>query len=77
MRYNAHWQRMPKTWPAQRKELRALADITGTPVRDMLAQLKAHGDDPLTPVVVQRGLRADQIDYLLEHSLQFPGVSNA
>jgi penicillin-binding protein 2 len=65
---------LPKTWPARRKELRALADITGTPVKDMLAQLKAHGDDPLTPVVVQRGLRADQIDYLLEHSLQFPGV---
>ena len=40
----------------------------------MLAQLNAHGDDPLTPVVVQRGLRRDQIDYLSEHSLQFPGV---
>ena len=40
----------------------------------MLAQLNAHGDDPLTPVVVQRGIRRDQVDYLLEHSLQFPGV---
>ena len=44
------------------------------PCKEMLAQLNAHGDDPLTPVVVQRGLRRDQIDYLSEHSLQFPGV---
>ena len=43
----------------------------------MLAQLNAHGGDPLTPVVVQRGLRRDQIDYLSEHSPQFPGVQLA
>jgi penicillin-binding protein 2 len=65
---------LPKTWPARRKELRALAAVTGATVQEMLAQLNAHGDDPLTPVVVQRGIRRDQIDYLSEHSLQFPGV---
>jgi penicillin-binding protein 2 len=65
---------LPKTWAARRTELRALAFVTGATVKDMLAQLNAHGDDPLTPVVVQRGLRIDQIDYLSEHSLQYPGV---
>ena len=40
----------------------------------MVAQLNEHGSDPLTPIVVQRGLRQDQIDYLEERSAQFPGV---
>ena len=40
----------------------------------MVAQLKQHGSDPLTPIVVQRGLRQDQIDYLEERAAQFPGV---
>jgi penicillin-binding protein 2 len=65
---------LPKTWAAQRKELRALSLVTGTPVKEMLAQLKAHGGDPLTPIVVQRGLKSDQINYLDEHDAQFPGV---
>jgi penicillin-binding protein 2 len=65
---------LPKTWAAQRKELRALSMVTGTPVQEMLAQLKAHGGDPLTPIVVQRGLKRDQINYLSERDAQFPGV---
>ena len=40
----------------------------------MLAQLKEHGNDPLTPIVVQRGLKQDQINYLYEHGREFPGV---
>jgi penicillin-binding protein 2 len=65
---------LPKTWPAQRAELHRLSEVTGVSVKDMLEQLNEHGDDPLSPVVVQRGLRRDQIDYLYEHSQQFPGV---
>jgi penicillin-binding protein 2 len=65
---------LPKTWAAQRKELQALSRVTGTPVKEMLAQLKAHGGDPLTPIVVQRGLKRDQINYLEEHDAEFPGV---
>jgi penicillin-binding protein 2 len=65
---------LPKTWAARRAELRRLSDVTGVKVKDMLTQLNEHGDDPLSPVVVQRGLRKDQIDYLFEHSQQFPGV---
>src|SRR6478735_9626510 len=65
---------LPKTWAAQRAELRALGMVTGASVKDMLAQLKEHGNDPLTPIVVQRGLKQDQINYLYEHGREFPGV---
>ena len=65
---------LPKTWHAQLKELQAISKVTGTSVTGMVAQLKQHGSDPLTPIVVQRGLRQDQIDYLEERAAQFPGV---
>lgn len=65
---------LPKTWAAQRRELQALSSITGVPLKDTLAQLNRHALDPLTPIVVQRGLRQDQIFYLREHNAQFPGV---
>ena len=65
---------LPKTWPAQRAELRKLAYVTGVPTKDILAELAKHGNDPLTPVVVQRGIKQQQIYYLLEHEAEFPGV---
>jgi penicillin-binding protein 2 len=65
---------LPKTWPAQRAELRRLSGITGVPTKEIVAQLVKHGDDPLTPVVVQRGIKQQQIYYLLEHQAEFPGV---
>jgi penicillin-binding protein 2 len=65
---------LPKTWPAQRRELQALSDLTGVSLKDILAQLNRHALDPLTPIVVQRGLRQDQIFYIREHNAQFPGV---
>jgi penicillin-binding protein 2 len=65
---------LPKTWPAERRELHALAAITGVGVKEVLARMKEHRNDPLTPVVVQRGIKQDQVFYLEEHSAQFPGV---
>ena len=65
---------LPKSWPARRKVLRDLSTVTGAPVKEMLAELKAHAGDPLTPIVVQRGIRRDQIFYLQEHESDFPGV---
>ncbi len=65
---------LPKNWPAQRSELHALSFVTGVSLKEMLAQLNRHAGDPLTPIVVQRGLRQDQIDYLKERAAQFPGV---
>ena len=65
---------LPKTWTAQRAELRRLAYVTGVATKDIVAALAKHGNDPLTPVVVQRGIKQQQIYYLLEHQDQFPGV---
>jgi penicillin-binding protein 2 len=65
---------LPKTWPAQRAELRKLAAVTGVATTDIVAALAKHGNDPLTPVVVQRGIKRQQIYYLLEHQDEFPGV---
>ena len=36
--------------------------------------MRASAGDPLTPVVVQSGIHPDQISYLAEHQLEFPGV---
>jgi penicillin-binding protein 2 len=65
---------LPKSWPAERKELRALSMVTGVSVQEMLKSLREHAADPLTPVVVQSGLHYDQIYYLSEHAADFPGV---
>jgi penicillin-binding protein 2 len=65
---------LPKTWLAQHRELQALSGITGVPLKEILVQLSSHALDPLTPIVVQRGLRQDQILYLREHDAAFPGV---
>jgi len=65
---------LPKTWQARLAELRRLAAVTGVATKDIVAALAKHGNDPLTPVVVQRGIKQQQIYYLLEHQVQFPGV---
>src|SRR5262249_33068754 len=65
---------LPKTCPPRRPDVHRLPDVPGVSVRDMLKELNQRGQDPLSPVVVQRGLKQDQIDYLFEHSQQFPGV---
>ena len=48
--------------------------VTGVSVSSMLASLEKSKNDPLTPIVVQRGLKQNQYLYLLEHQAQFPGV---
>ena len=65
---------LPKSWPAQRKELKALAMVTGVPVGQILKKVRDAEGDPLTPVIVQYGIHPDQIDYIAEHETQFPGV---
>ncbi len=65
---------LPKTWPAERKELRALSQVTGVSVPQMLARMKKTKNDSLTPVVIQRGIKRDQVFYLEEHADDFPGV---
>jgi penicillin-binding protein 2 len=65
---------LPKTWVARLAELRKISYVTGVPTKDIVAQLAKHGNDPLTPIVVQRGIKAQQYYYLVEHQDEFPGV---
>jgi penicillin-binding protein 2 len=39
--------------------------------------MKECAGDPLTPVVIRRGIHDDQISYFAEHQLDFPGVQLA
>ncbi len=68
---------LPKTWPAERKELRALSAVAAMPVQKILAEMHPYANDPLTPVVLRRGIHPDQISYIEEHQLEFPGVQLA
>jgi penicillin-binding protein 2 len=65
---------LPKGKSAQAKELHALASVSGVSYREILRRIKEYAEDPLTPVLLRRGIHSDQIDYLQEHQLDFPGV---
>jgi penicillin-binding protein 2 len=65
---------LPKTWREQRKELRALARVLDVRVADILKGIEARKDDPLTPLVIKRGVHRDQVMFLSERQDAFPGV---
>jgi penicillin-binding protein 2 len=66
---------LPKTWAAQLHELRRLSRILGVPQLHLLRQIKARGNDPVTPITVRESVVRDApILYLREHQAEFPGV---
>jgi penicillin-binding protein 2 len=66
---------LPKTWPARLAELKHLSQVLNVPVRQMLVEIKARGNDPITPVTLRESVKRDApINYLLENEQQFPGV---
>ncbi len=66
---------LPKTWPARLAELKRLSMVLNVPVHQMLVGMKRIGNDPITPVTVRESVNRDApINYLAEHSEQFPGV---
>jgi penicillin-binding protein 2 len=65
---------LPKTWPAERRELRALSRILHVPVGQILTEMKQHAGDPVTPVTVKTGITEAQVNYLLERREDFPGL---
>jgi penicillin-binding protein 2 len=65
---------LPKTWPAERRELRALSRILQVPVGQILAEMKKRAGDPVTPVTVKTGISEAQVRYLYEHKDDFPGL---
>ncbi len=65
---------MPKNRAARELELRRLSTVVGIPVPKLEERLRERAGDPLTPVVIRRGIHDDQISYVKEHQIQFPGV---
>jgi penicillin-binding protein 2 len=65
---------LPKA-PARRfDELRALSNAVSIPISEIVADIKKGASDPLTPVVLRRGIHSDQFDYIRENQRMFPGV---
>jgi len=65
---------LPKTWPAQRAELRALATVLQVDASDIVRAIEKRKGDPVTPIIVKRGIHQDQVRYLRERQDEFPGV---
>jgi penicillin-binding protein 2 len=68
---------LPKNARARLLELKHLSTVTGVRVEEMQRRIREYAGDPLTPVVIRRGIHDDQISYLTEHELDFPGVQLA
>jgi penicillin-binding protein 2 len=67
-------------WPAdlpkqgRYAEMRRLAAVLHMRLPKVLAKLERSKGDLLTPVTIQVAVHEDQVEYLREHALEFPGV---
>jgi penicillin-binding protein 2 len=68
-------------WPAslpkgsgRDTEVRQLSKILDLPFWKLRRQIRAHQEDPLTPVTLKVAVSPDVIAYLEEHQSEFPGV---
>jgi penicillin-binding protein 2 len=68
---------LPKRTAPRTAELARLSMVTGISVAELQNRIRAKHGDPLTPVVVRYGVHPDQIAYIAEHQLDFPGVQLA
>ncbi|MGH3000984.1 MAG: penicillin-binding protein 2, partial [Gaiellaceae bacterium] len=68
---------LPKVYAKRYAELRSLAHLTRVPLYEIAAGIKTRRDanDLVTPVTVREAANEPMIDYLYEHSTQFPGVT--
>jgi penicillin-binding protein 2 len=57
--------------------LRRLSKVVDVPVPWMVRQIEKRKGDPLTPIVVKRGVHDDQVNYIEERKQEFQGVSVA
>jgi penicillin-binding protein 2 len=67
-------QDLPKTWRAQRREIRRLAYVLNLRPHAIVSALKRHAGDLLTPVTIKSGVHRPQASYIAEHQDQFRGV---
>jgi penicillin-binding protein 2 len=68
---------LPKGAKERNRELQALATVAGIPAKEIRARMSVYNGDPLTPIVIRRGVHPDQISYFEEHQFEFPGVQLA
>jgi penicillin-binding protein 2 len=68
---------LPKVYNTRYVELRRLAHVSRVPLYEIAAGIKVRRDanDLVTPVTVREAASEPMIDYLYEHSTQFPGVT--
>ena len=68
---------LPKVYKTRYAELRALAQVSRVPLYEIAAGIKArrNANDLVTPVTVREAASEPMVDYLYEHSAQFPGVT--
>ena len=70
-----------KVWPADLPkhgayaELRRLSRILKVPLSDVTAQIKKNRGDPVAPATVSDSVTEREVDYLLEHQSEFPGMT--
>ena len=68
---------LPKVYTKRYEELRSLANLTRVPLYQIAAGIKVRrqANDLVTPVTVREAANEPMIDFLYEHSTQFPGVT--
>jgi penicillin-binding protein 2 len=68
---------LPRVYTKRYAELRALARLTSVPLYEISAGIKARraANDLVTPVTVRESANEPMVEYLYEHSTQFPGVT--
>jgi len=59
------------------REIRRLAAVLGVPAVELARNVDAHRGQLTDPILVKAAVRNDQVDYLLEHQADFPGVQIA
>ena len=65
---------LPKEGGGRDRVLKRLSAVVDVPVYRLIRQVEKRKGDPLTPVTVKRGVHDDQVAYLDEHAVEFPGV---
>ena len=68
---------LPDAPRARERLLRRLARILQVPYGRVARDVRRHAADPLAPVTVKQQAREDEVQYLLEHESELPGVQIA
>jgi penicillin-binding protein 2 len=68
---------LPDAPRARESLLRRLARILQVPYGRVARDVRRHAADPLAPVTVKQQAREDEVQYLLEHESELPGVQIA